>query len=227
MTARLQTIGLTALMLGVLLLGTQFVPYSIDLGVTGLMGGLQEHRLHAPSATANTGLYLHMIGGGVITALAPLQLIPGIRRRWPALHRLSGRVLVVLALAAGFGGLTYILLHGTVGGLHMSVAFAVYGLLVIWAAAQTARHARARRFPQHQDWAVRLFFLCIASLLYRVHYGLWYATTGGLGTSGLEAGMTGWFDRINIWAFYVPYLLAVELVLWRRGRGLFAKGAAR
>lgn len=227
MTGRVTAWGLTLLMLLVLMLASEFIPYSAGLGLSGLLGGEAGHRLISPSHAANAGIFAHMIGGAVITGLAPLQLIPGIRARWPAVHRWSGRVLVAMALVAGGGGLSYILLYGTVGGPQMSLAFALYGALVIWAALQTIRHARARRLTLHQDWAVRLFFLCIASLLYRVHYGFWHLGTGGIGTTGLEGGMSGWFDRVNNWAFYVPYLLVVELVLWRKQRGLFARGARR
>lgn len=212
-------------MLLLLLISLEFVRYAIQLGWNGFATGLPGHRLVAASGAANFGLFAHMIAGAVITALAPIQLLPFMRRRWPQVHRWAGRVLVGFAGVAGLGGLVYIALNGTVGGHQMNIAFAVYGALVVLCAVQTLRFARARKLRDHRDWAVRLFFLCIASLLYRIHYGLWDLATDGAGVSGLEAGMSGWFDRINNWAFYVPYLLAVEIALWRQGRGLFAAGA--
>lgn len=218
--ARWRDIGLTALMALVLLLGGAFVWHALTLGASGLASDIREtSRLQSESAAANLGIFSHMITGAVITALAPLQLVPYLRRRWPALHRVSGRIVVASALLAAAGGLGYMALRGTVGGAPMTAAFTLYGGLVALAAVQTIRAARAGRWRDHRDWAVRLFFLCIASLLYRVHYGLWFMTTDGL---AVQDDFRGAFDLVNIWAFYLPYLLIVELALARRGRGLFA-----
>ena len=92
----------------------------------------------------------------------------------------------------------------------MDAGFALYGVLMILCAIQTIRHARART-SLHQIWASRLVILALASWLYRVHYGLWEITTGGIASN--EA-FTGVFDRIQVFAFYLPYLALYEL--WRR-----------
>jgi hypothetical protein len=95
----------------------------------------------------------------------------------------------------------------------MDIGFALYGLLLLLAALQTIRHARARRFALHQTWALRLFWLALASWLYRVHYGLWYLATDGLWSN---PQFTGGFDLVQNFAFYLPYLLGVEVYLKRR-----------
>jgi uncharacterized membrane protein len=218
--ARGRDLGLTALMVLVLLLGAAFVWHGLTLGLSGLTRDISAtSQLQSDSTLANLGIFSHMITGALITALAPLQLVPGLRRRWPRLHRVTGRLIVGAALIAALGGLSYMALRGTVGGAPMTAAFTLYGLLVALCVVQTIRMARAGRFRAHRDWAVRLFFLCIASLLYRVHYGLWFMTTDGV---AVQDDFRGAFDLFNIWAFYLPYLLIVELVLARRGRGLFA-----
>lgn len=209
-----QAIGLS--LLAVLTLG--FVLHALGLGLGGLAGRLPEpSRLMSEVTAANIAIFGHMMAGALITLAAPLQLIGAVRRRWPALHRWSGRVLVAAALLSALGGLAYIGLRGTIGGWDMSLSFAIYGALLAGSAVQVFRHARAARWVQHQDWALRFFFLAIGSWLYRVHYGLWELATGGVGT---RANFSGAFDLVNIWAFYVPYLLVLEWVLWRRGRGL-------
>jgi len=216
-------LALTLLMAFVLVLGAAFVWHALQLGFSGLTRDIAaEQRLQSDSLPANLGIFSHMLTGAVITALAPLQLVPALRHRWPGLHRATGRTVVVCALLAALGGLGYMALRGTVGGPPMTLAFTLYGLLVAGCAVQTIRMARAGRWQDHRDWAVRLFFLCIASLLYRVHYGLWFMTTDGL---YVQDDFRGAFDLVNIWAFYLPYLLIFELTLARRGRGLF--GAMR
>jgi len=50
------------------------------------------YRLDAPLTTVS--IFVHMLGGAVITVLAPLQLIAPLRRRLPVLHKYSGYLLV-------------------------------------------------------------------------------------------------------------------------------------
>ncbi len=200
-----------------LLLASDFIGHSATLGWQGLtrdLGG--ENRLwsaEAPVATA--AIFLHMLGGAAITLLAPLQLAGPVRRRWPAVHRGAGRTLAVFALLTGVAGLTYIALRGTIGGPPMSVAFATYGLCLMVAAVQAVRFARARAFDRHRRWALRLAVLALGSWIYRMHYGLWFLTMDGV---GVESDFSGAFDRVQIWAFFVPYLLALELLFWAERR---------
>jgi len=215
---------LTGVMVLIALCTLWFVEHASRLGLQGLTQDLTgTSRLYSDRWAANVAIFGHMIFGAVITLLAPLQLIPPLRQRWPALHRMSGRVIVMAALATAVGGLAYMALRGTVGGPAMTAAFTLYGLLVAICAVQTIRFARAGRWLDHRDWALRLFFLCIASLLYRVHYGLWLSLTPGC---CVQDDFRGTFDLINIWAFYVPYLFCVELGLARQRRGLFARALA-
>ena len=167
-------------------------------------------RLFEPGASLSNGaIYGHMALGGLITGLAPLQLIPAIRRRRPGLHRALGYGVAGLAAITACGGLTYLLLRGAIGGAPMIAGFALYGVLMLIAALQTVRFAR-RRDRRHRDWAARLVVLILGSYLYRVHYGLNYAIFGGLATN---PEFTGTFDLIQNWAFYVPYLFLLELYL--------------
>lgn len=219
-TTMIRSFGFFALSVFLILLALAtlaFVDHALRLGWTGLKGTATDSRLISDVAAANIGIFIHMLTGALITILAPIQLIPAIRRRFPRVHRWSGRVLVGCATITACGGLSYILLHGTIGGPHMSVAFAIYGALMLICAGQTIRYARAREWSAHGDWALRLFFLAIASWLYRVHYGIWVPLTD---RAGMARDFSGWFDQINLWAFYVPYLVILELTLLARGRGL-------
>ena len=216
-------IGLAVLMALLALFTLWFVAHALDFGWRGLTRDLRgEERLFSGNGTANASIALHMITGAMITFIAPLQLIQWVRRKAAIAHRIAGRIILAGAMFTAVSGSAYMLQRGTIGGAEMTVAFSLYGLAMALCAVQTYRAARAKRWVAHQDWAVRLFLLCIASFLYRVHYGFWFTFTGGLGA---ERDFTGAFDRANIWAFYVPYLVVVELVLWRKGRGLFAARA--
>ncbi len=194
-----------------------FIWHAVSFGVVGLLGPLPDSYLYVPGGTLGNGaMSVHMVLGGVITALVSLQLLPGIRARRPGLHRALGRGIAGAALVTGVCGLLYIALRGTKGGAVMDAGSILYGVLVLVAAVQTYRHARARRILMHREWALRLFVLIIASWLYRLHYALWYIVTGGLWSE--LPGHTGAFDLVQNFAFYLPYLLLLELWYVRERR---------
>ncbi|HEY1807758.1 MAG TPA: DUF2306 domain-containing protein [Acidobacteriaceae bacterium] len=167
----------------------------------------------------------HMAAGAVILVLGPVQLIDAVRQRWPAWHRWIGRLYVLTGFVAGVGGLGFIVIQGTIGGTVMNLGFGLYGALMVLAAVETYRQARARRFEKHRIWALRLFALAIGSWLYRMDYGFWLLAMHGLGH--LET-FRGPFDRVMAFAFYLPNLAVVEL--WVRGGrlpgGRFSRAAA-
>lgn len=158
-------------------------------------------------ATGSIGM--HFITGAVVMILGCVQLLPALRSHWPRSHRWIGRLYVGLATLTAIGGLGFILLQGTVGGAVMNIGFGLYGILMIIAAVQTLRYARARKFALHRAWAIRLFVLVIASWLYRLEYGLY----GLFELSGRTTTFSGWFDQMMAFAFYVPNLVIAELYL--------------
>ena len=199
-----------------------FVWHSAYRGTLGLGGDpTAVERLTGPTSIL-IALFAHMISGALVTTLSVVQLAGPIRRRWPALHRVSGRLLAIAALLTGLGGLIYIGLSGTVGGPDMSAAFGLYGVLMIVAAIQTPRLAMVAQYTRHQRWGLRLVVLGLGSWLYRLHYGLWFGITCSISDAtcgmGVESDFSGLFDRIQVWAFFLPYLAALEVWLRRRPR---------
>lgn len=171
------------------------------------------YEAHTPVASAGIGL--HFFAGAILLLLGPIQLIGAMREKAPSVHHWIGRIYALAAFAAGAGGLTFIAMKGTVGGLAMDAAFASYGALMVLAAVQTVRHAMARRIEIHREWAIRLFALAIGSWLYRIGYGLYFAFAGRV-SSGHLTEFNGWFDHVMNWAFFVPPLIVAEMYLRAR-----------
>lgn len=206
----LAAIGIAVL----ILLTLPFVYHASQLGIRGLGRAAETSRVFTPNAPlTNVSIFAHMLMGAVITLLAPLQIWAGLRAKRPKLHRWVGRTLVILAFPTALGGFGYIFLRGTIGGTAMDIAFAAYGALLALAAVQTIRFARARNIKRHNRWAMRFFFLIIGSWIYRVHYGLWFATVG---RAGHTSTFDGPFDLVQNWAFFLPYLILVEAYYTRR-----------
>ena len=216
----------TALRDGLALFGLAFLAFAIwwfavhavTRGLGAVSGDAEaQGRFAGNGGIGPLGLYLHMIFGGIISLLALLQWAGPVRRRWPLVHRLSGRLVAGLAALTAVGGLTYIALEGTIGGPQMSAGFTLYGVLMLVAAVQAPRLAMAGEYTRHRRWAVRLIVLCLASWLYRVHYGVFYAIQCPDDAAACVPWSTpefsGLFDLIQNWAFYLPYLILAEIWL--------------
>ena len=195
-----------------------FAAYSLRFGLRGLGLDLSEETyIYTPGgAVTNLAIFSHMILGAIAMVLVPFQLIGGIRMRHPWLHRVTGRVIVLAAITVAIGGLIYIAVRGTIAGPLMDIGFALYGALMLGCAVQVLRFARAGAFARHRAWALRLFVLVMGSLIFRLHYVIWFSLTAGLWSN---EQLTGPFDQVQYFAFYIPYLAALELWLRRRGMG--------
>ncbi|WP_085793337.1 DUF2306 domain-containing protein [Roseivivax jejudonensis] len=196
--------------LAALLLSLPFILYSGGFGLRGLTADLSGETRFFTTPLPNVLIFGHMVAGALVTLLAPVQLLPVTRRRDPRVHRVLGYVTLSAAALTGVFGLLYIALKGTIGGPLMSAGFALYGALLLLAAANTAYHALDKDRARHRAWALRLTVLALGSFLYRLHYWVWYAATGGAGST--EA-FTGPFDLFNFTGFYLPYLVLLELWL--------------
>ena len=164
-----------------------------------------------PMATGGIGI--HFLAGAIILLLGSVQLIERVRNRHPGFHRWVGRIYVVASILTALGGIAFIVLHGTIGGPVMNVGFFLYGLLMAVAAVETVRHARAERTEVHRAWALRLYVLAIGSWLYRMEYGFWFLFTGGVGST---PNLTGPFDQVMAFFFYLTPLAVLEFVLRSR-----------
>lgn len=159
------------------------------------------------TTTATTGIGMHFAAGGIILVLGSIQLIDSVRIRFPALHRWIGRIYVLASLLAAVGGLAFIAVKGTIGGLVMDIGFALYGILMFSSAIGTYKYAVARQIDRHRRWALRLYALAIGSWLYRMDYGFWILLTDGLGHAH---SFSGPFDKVMAFFFYLPNLLVAE-----------------
>ncbi len=201
--------GLPILLILLIVLAAPFVVHSVLRGLSvSDPAEIAASRFVSSDRAATLAIYGHMVTGGLLTGLAPLQLWAAPRRRWPALHRANGRLVAGLAIVTALAGLVYLLRQGSIGGWPMSAGFGLYGLLLLGTAVQTWRLAR-RRDPRHPAWAGRLVILAIASWLFRVQYGLWDIAFGAWGRA---ADFSGGFDRAMTVGFYLPWLILYEAV---------------
>ena len=156
---------------------------------------------------ANLGIGLHFVMGTVLVLAWPILLSARIRARHRAVHRWTGRIYVTAGVLAGAGGMSFILTHGAYTPAA-SVAFAIWGAVMMLSAVMAYVHARAKRFDLHRAWAIRLFAMVLGSWVFDLEIRAWKDLTGGL---GMGAGNTsGPFDYAILYLFFVPNLLVAE-----------------
>ncbi|PPJ44146.1 MULTISPECIES: DUF2306 domain-containing protein [unclassified Pseudoxanthomonas] len=156
---------------------------------------------------ANLGIGLHFAMGTILVLAWPILLSSRIRARHRAVHRWTGRVYVTAGVLAGVGGLSFILTHGAYTRAA-SIAFAVWGAVMMLCATMAFVHARAKRFDRHRAWAIRLFAMVLGSWVFDLEIRAWKDLTGGV---GMGAGNTsGPFDYAILYLFFVPNLLVAE-----------------
>jgi uncharacterized membrane protein YozB (DUF420 family) len=110
---------------------------------------------------------LHVGPGALFLLLAPLQFIGGIRRRYPAVHRWSGRLLAVIAICVALPAL-FFGLGAPIGGAGEQAAIAVFGGLFLFAIVRAWIAIREKQEAVHREWMIRAFALAIAIAVIRV-----------------------------------------------------------
>lgn len=127
----------------------------------------------------NTVLAAHLLFAEAVLLSGAVQLVPSVRRRWPRVHRWSGRFFVLGAMVAAASGLTMVLTTGAVGDFSQHLAVGLNAVLVFAFASLAWGHAMARRFDSHRRWALRLFLAANGVWSFRLGLTLWLAVNRG------------------------------------------------
>ena len=161
-------------------------------------------------ASGNLAFAGHVLFAALITGSGMVQLLPVVRRRWPVLHRWSGRIFAMAAGLLALGGLGLVWLRGTYLNIPgaLGISFNAIAILTCLAFAWTL--ARRRDFAGHRRWALRLFAVASALWFMRVGYMAWGLSTGG---AGVGDAMDGPFDMFIAFGNTLVPLLTVECYL--------------
>ena len=157
-------------------------------GLTALRGDFQAwnkvlaHGYEAGAKMGNAALAGHIIFATLINIAGALQLIPGLRNRFPAFHRWNGRLFVLGAFTQAITGI-YLTVSGRriVGDITQHTISVLGALLIMFCAAVALRYAMARDFTTHRRWALRLFLVASASWFFRLGFFLTLVVFGPVG----------------------------------------------
>jgi hypothetical protein len=108
----------------------------------------------------------HFFGAGLALALVPLQLSTGVRRRWPALHRIGGLLSVAAILVGGVSGLS--LAQHAQGGWPSRMGFSLLALLWLGVTGNGLRLAILGQYARHRRWMAYSMALTAGAVSLRV-----------------------------------------------------------
>ena len=161
--------------------------------------------------------WLPIHAGFAATALlvGPFQFLPGLRARWPKLHRGIGKTYVAACLAAAPAGL--LLAWGTDAGPIAQWGFGTLAVLWFGATGYAFWLATQRRFVEHRRWMIRSFAMTFAAVTLRLYLPI---PPMFLHMSFIEG------YRAISWFSWTSNLLVAEIFLnWTLLRGLFNRPA--
>ncbi|RKR03071.1 DUF2306 domain-containing protein [Maricaulis maris] len=153
----------------------------------------------------NLGFISHVLLAALVSAAGVIQLLPMIRRKFPAFHRWTGRAYISVAVFLAIGGILLIWVRGTRLNDWAALGTTIDGLLILVTATFTLRHAMARRIDLHRRWAMRLFVVVSGVWFIRVAYMAWAIASGG---AGMRRTLDGPTDiLVPYLAFLVPLIV--------------------
>jgi hypothetical protein len=167
---------------------------------------------HEPGDAAGNLMFIsHVLLAAVMTVGGTLQLIPPLRRRFPLLHRMTGRVFLVVAVFLALGGLWLIWVRGTRLEDVGAMATSMDAVLILVFAAFAFHYARKRQIDRHRRWAMRLFIAASAVWYMRIFYSAWFLSVGPVGVNNT---MSGWFNYVVAFGCFLVPLAVLELYLF-------------
>ena len=124
------------------------------------------HELRVHLENVPVSFVLHTSFGGLALLLAPWQLLPGLRRRWPGLHRWGGRLYAGSCLISGIAA--YPVAFGTVAGPVAAAGFTAMATAWLIATGLAWQAIRARRVAEHRRWMIRSLALTFSAVTLRL-----------------------------------------------------------
>jgi Predicted membrane protein (DUF2306) len=166
-------------------------------------------------SAGNAQFAAHVMVAGTMTLAGLLQMIPALRRRYPKVHRWTGRVFLLTAVIGAATGLLMKWFRAPVVVDVQNLAISFNAVLILLMAWLTLHFALKRDFARHQRWAMRLWLVASGVWFIRVGILAWgllhTALTGGDGPFAPDFMVVSFISYLVPWAVYEAYQLAARM----------------
>lgn len=154
----------------------------------------------------------HIIPALIFVTLVPFQFSARLRGRYPSVHRLIGRTLMILAAVISLSAL--LLIRHPVGGITEVTAILFYDGLFMLAMTKAFIYARRRQIALHREWVVRGISVALGVATVRPIMGVFFATSRLTGLTPHD------FFGIAFWVGFTLTYLFAEMWLRRTRLGV-------
>ncbi len=225
MTSKMFAINM--FLLAAWILSIPFVYHAITSGGGFVLTGESAHPVlnlerEGHYAIAIYAIAAHMVAGGMMNFLVPLQVHLGLTRKSRSWHKIIGLSCLVIAFTGAFVGTVFFVLYpeSEAGrGPWSHSAGAMYGVAMFYVTFKCVQTIATRDFKTHKEWAVRLFALAIGSYLSRV-IGGWQGLF--MVTELITRETNVYFTMFRNWGFWVAPLLMIQFYYVMQRRNKFA-----
>lgn len=171
------------------------------LRLGSLAGGVESTPANARFVEMPLPVIIHIVGATVYCVLGAFQFLPNFRRRHPGWHRVSGRVLVLMGLAAAASGLWMTAMYALPaadGGLLPLIRW-IFGLAMIAFLLLGLAAVLRRRFAAHRAWMMRAYAIGLGAGTQVLTSLPWMLAAGSLDTTSKTIAMTaGWLINLAV-----------------------------
>lgn len=181
--------------------------YTLVAYVVVPLGDLVHPEMKAVFQAHPIGIYAHIFCSLIALALGPFQFAGGIRDKYRAFHRWSGRIyLSIGVLVGGLSGLY--MAQYAFGGIVSRLGFSI--LAIAWLTTGLFAYLAIRKgdVDTHRRWMIVNFSLTFAAVTLRIYLGIFIA----LGMKFEE------FYPVVSWLCWVPNVLLVAWALNSRSK---------
>ena len=130
--------------------------------------------LDAGFATHRSLTLMHILPGALFIALMPLQFVERVRKRHIALHRWSGRLLLLLGSVIGASALIMSFTMN-IGGVSETAATSFFAVLFLSFLALGFVNIRRHRIELHRQWMIRAYGVALGVATTRPIIGAFFA----------------------------------------------------
>jgi hypothetical protein len=169
----------------------------------------------------NAALFSHVIPAALLSVGGIIQLLPIVRRKFPAVHRWNGRMFLTLGFFGALSGLYLTWIRGARLSDIGSLGITLNGILIIVAVVFAWRFAKAKQFDSHMRWAIHAFILINGVWFFRLYLMAWYVANQG--PNGNTAAIDGPMDIFLSYACYGIPMIIAECVFWAKRQNQVSK----
>lgn len=140
-----------------------------DFAIQAIKGQIPDIHPFEDRYTANPWETLaHTASGIIFAVLGPLQFVGPLRRRFPKVHRISGRIFLPVAIVNGIAAFVMSLTFPMWGSTTNMALSLFYCALMVLCFVYAFWLVMQRQFARHREWMMRGFALGLSVAVFRL-----------------------------------------------------------